>query len=126
MKRWGGIRIGDVFLMALIAVLALAIGIAPLLRPEHALTAEIVLARSGEVRHYSIAQDGTYEIMSDGYSLTVVIASESICVERSDCRDQICVHSRAISRPGQSIVCAPAGVAIRIIGEGAGLDGISG
>ena len=126
MKRWGGIRIGDVFLMALIAVLALAIWIVPQLRSEHAMTAEIILARSGEVRHYSLAQDGAYEIMSDGCSLTVVIASGSICVKRSDCRDQICVHSHAISRPGQSIVCAPSGVAIRIIGEEAGIDGISG
>ena len=126
MKRWGGIRIGDVLLMALIAALALAVWIFPRLHSEYAMTAEIVLAQSGEVRRYSLAQNGTYEIVSNDFSLTVVIASGSICVERSDCRDQICVHSRAISRPGQSIVCAPAGVAIRIIGEGAGIDGISG
>ena len=121
-----GLKIGDVLLIACLAVLALAVWMVPLMRGGRASEVEVVRAGTGEVQRYSLARDARYEIVSVPYSLTVEIVSGEVFVACADCPDQICVHSPAISRVGQSIVCAPAGIAVRIIGEGAGLDGISG
>lgn len=38
----------------------------------------------------------------------------------ANCPDQICVHSRAISSVGESIVCLPNHVILKITGEGDG------
>lgn len=36
----------------------------------------------------------------------------------ADCHDKICVKSHAISKPGESLICLPHKVVVRIIGEG--------
>ena len=89
-------------------------------------TAEILCARTDEITEISLRKDSTYHIDADGLTLTVTVSDGQISVERADCRDQICVHSRPIAHAGQSIVCAPAGVVIRIVGEEVDADAISG
>ena len=71
----------------------------------------------------------------NGYTLTVVMAVDyegpplnalppsgkaGICVAVSDCPTQDCVRTGLIYRSGQSIVCLPARIIIRL--EGGGLD----
>ena len=47
-------------------------------------------------------------------------------VSESDCPNQDCVHSGAISRAGQSVVCLPARVAVTLEGAAADYDLIAG
>ena len=52
-----------------------------------------------------------------------------VCVARSDCPTQDCVHTGTITRSGQSIVCLPARVIIRLEGGAPGtgdVDAITG
>lgn len=56
----------------------------------------------------------TYQ--NNGYTLTVSIDSNSVCVQESDCPSQDCVHTGKISRVGQSIVCLPAQIVIHLEG----------
>ena len=52
-----------------------------------------------------------------------------LCVARSDCPTQDCVHTGAITRSGQSIVCLPARMIIRLEGgapEDGGVDAVLG
>ena len=51
-----------------------------------------------------------------GYSLTVEFSAEGVRVASSDCPNQDCVHTGAISRAGQSIVCLPAQVVVYLEG----------
>ena len=61
--------------------------------------------------------DGTeWTISSNGYTLHVVLTAEDVWVEESDCPTQDCVHTGHISRRGQSIVCLPARVIVRLEG----------
>ena len=61
--------------------------------------------------------DGTeWTISSNGYTLHVVLTAEDVWVEESDCPTQDCVHTGHISRSGQSIVCLPARVIVRLEG----------
>ncbi len=108
-------------------VLLLALGL--FLRPfwnGRADFAEIVLSETRETETVRLDRDAAYTVTSRGMTLTVCVANGAISVSSSDCRDGICTATPPISRPGQSIVCAPAGIVIRITGEGAIVDGVSG
>lgn len=72
----------------------------------------------------STYEGGTYK--SRGYTLTVEVADGAVYVASSDCPNQDCVHSGAISRAGQSIVCLPARVAVTLEGAASDYDLIAG
>ena len=44
----------------------------------------------------------------------------------SDCPGQDCVHSGAVSRAGQSIVCLPARIVVELVGAADGYDLVTG
>ena len=58
--------------------------------------------------------------------LTVAVENGAVRVSESDCPNQDCVHSGAISRAGQSIVCLPARVAVTLEGAASDYDLIAG
>lgn len=55
--------------------------------------------------------------LSDGIELDIAVSEGSVRVIRSACGGQDCVRSGRISRVGQSILCAPQRVLVRIAGE---------
>lgn len=120
-----GLKVDDLALMALILLLAVLLLLLPLFR-DSANEAELVLAETGAVTRVSLRRDATYPITARGISLTVTVADGRISVTSSDCRDGICRNTPPISRAGQTIVCAPAGVIVRVIGEEVVVDGIAG
>ena len=48
----------------------------------------------------------------------VEIDNEQVKIIDADCHDKICVKAHAISKPGESLICLPHKLVIRIIGEG--------
>ena len=57
------------------------------------------------------------EIAVDGeYHLQIVCDGESIYVAHSDCPTQDCVRTAKATHPGQSIVCLPEQVIIKVVG----------
>lgn len=76
---------------------------------------------------------------NNGYTLTVVLGVDyegpvrnalppsgesGLCVAASDCPTQDCVHTGIITRSGQSIVCLPARIILRLEGGTAEPDGV--
>ena len=55
-------------------------------------------------------------IQAGGYTLRLRLTETEVWVESSDCPTQDCVHTGQISRSGQSIVCLPARVIVRLEG----------
>jgi hypothetical protein len=53
---------------------------------------------------------------SDRYNI-MVITQSGVMIREANCPDQICVTWGNISRPGQTIVCLPHKVVIRITGD---------
>ncbi|NLI59899.1 MAG: NusG domain II-containing protein [Clostridiales bacterium] len=51
-----------------------------------------------------------------GYN-TIRISSEGVDIVDANCPDKLCVHSPTIKVPGQSIVCIPHKLMVRIIGN---------
>ncbi len=56
----------------------------------------------------------------------VVIENGAVSIMESDCPDQVCVRTGAISKPGQTIVCLPNRVVVEITGNKENeIDGLS-
>lgn len=125
MRQRFGLKTGDICLMAGMLVLAAFLFLFPFFAVPSA-RAEIVKVETGEVQIISLSQAGEYEIESRGITLSVCVEDGKAFVSHSDCRDGICRNTPPVSRPGQSILCAPAGVIVRVLGEEAVVDAISG
>ena len=129
MKRFPELKPTKWDALVVLAVLLLALGLAarPFLEARTADALTVVISIDGEtvervpLENY---QGGSYE--SRGYTVRVAAEDGAVRVAESDCPNQDCVHTGAISRAGQSIVCLPARVAVTLEGASAGYDVIVG
>lgn len=63
---------------------------------------------------YDIMDDHRYHIpIGDEYNELLIEGGE-VCVSSSSCKNQVCVNHTAISRNGESIICLPHKLVIRI------------
>lgn len=115
-------RPADAVVLALIAAAALAL-LAVTLIPARGGEVLITCADGSEAR-YPLGEDRTVELSSRGITLRVEIAAGEVRVAQSDCPGQDCRKTGSIRRAGDVIVCAPAGVVVRITGGQS--DGIAG
>lgn len=105
--------------LVVLCVAALALGIAFFQwrgGTSEALTA-VVSVDGTEIDRVPLDRAEGEKIYSAGnYTLTVDYAAGSARVLSSDCPTQDCVHTGTITRSGQSIVCLPARIIIRLEG----------
>ena len=76
--------------------------------------------------------DGTLDLQKErafkinGGTNTVQIENGKVKMAAANCPDQICVHQKAISRNGESIICLPNKIVLKIVdGEEAELDAVT-
>ena len=70
-----------------------------------------------EAKTASAYKTGEWEDTIPGeYHLQIVCDGESIYVAHSDCPTQDCVRTAKATHPGQSIVCLPEQVIIKVVG----------
>lgn len=106
----------DFIFIMLIAILAVLIwGSGKLWPYEGGLTAEII------VKGETVATVSLHEYVEDvpvpGVAMmTYTVDRHGIAINSSDCPDQICVQTGAINQCGQTILCVPHQVMIRIVG----------
>lgn len=90
---------------------------------------KVVIEARGEVfGTYSLNKDAEIEVpsMDSIHSdVHVSISSGLASVTESGCANQVCVRHSAISETGESIICLPNKVVVRIEGEGGGYDAIT-
>lgn len=60
------------------------------------------------------AKDQTFEIKNDHGYVKVAIENGVVHVTEADCRDQVCVHTKAIDQGGEMIVCLPNKIYVEI------------
>ncbi len=79
---------------------------------------------------YPLSQDQTIQVVQkNGHHNDITIKDGQVSMTFSDCRNQICVESGAISQTKDTIVCLPNKVVIEITGgsgDGSGVDIITG
>lgn len=107
--------IGDIVILAaglLISLIVLLCGI------SHGKGEQVEITANGDTQVYVLSKDQIIPIASDqaGYN-EVVIKNGKVYMKEANCRDQICVRHKAISKNGESIICLPHSVYIEVVGE---------
>lgn len=110
------IKWGDALVVALVLALAAAVAVPFYLRPAGRLTCEIL--QDGAVVRTVALDDGVEETVTIEGAVTNVIeiTSSGVRFAESDCPDQVCVRTGTLTRAGQSAVCLPNRVIVRLTG----------
>ena len=123
----------DALVVLVVLALAAALAVRPFLAaraPQSGALTVVVSADGQELDRLPLAQFGTHTYANNGYTLTVEFCpagTPEVMVASSDCPGQDCVHTGAITRSGQSIVCLPARISITLTGgTAAGPDAVIG
>lgn len=126
-SRFPLFRKRDLLIFLLAAVLA-GVGFLQWL-PKSGAPVAVIEQNGKEIRRValsSIPQPETL-VLEGEISVTVLLEPGQVSIVHSDCPDQICVNTGVLTRPGQSAVCLPTRVAVRIVGETqSGVDGMTG
>ncbi len=61
-----------------------------------------------------LSQDTRLSLTGNGIPVVIEVKDGAISFVQSDCPDKICVQSGALSKPGQTAACVPAGILIKI------------
>lgn len=119
--RWGD------WLVAAVVVLVAAASLAAWLcraggRPE-----TVQVWQNGVlIREVPLWSDVTFTV-EGAYTNTVQVSYGKVAVVESDCPTQVCVHTGWQRYAGQTIVCLPNGVELRLVGGGgAEIDAVTG
>ena len=99
------------------AVLLLALKLLPTEEKKYLL----VISDNAE-QSFSLDSDRDIELFSNGIRVKITIEDGSAFIADSECRNGICMRSPRAKSIGDSIVCAPAGIALIIKGSGGGAD----
>ncbi len=86
--------------------------------------AQLTVATPDGTEVYPLSVDRELEIHSRGIVLRVKISGGVATVVESSCPDKVCLHSSSVSRVGDSILCAPAGVRLTVTSERGGGDDV--
>ena len=77
----------------------------------------VVTVDGQEQARFSLGEDIEYEILTEGGHVNrIVISGGKASVTEADCPDKLCVKQPEIGMKGQTIVCLPHKVVIRIEG----------
>lgn len=68
-------------------------------------------------RRLFLNDDGEYQVDDGEYSNIITIKNREVYMKSSDCPDQICVKQGKIKKQGESIICLPHKLVIRIASE---------
>lgn len=117
----------DALIVLTVLLLAAALFVRQLPGEAHGVLT-LTVASDGVILEKAALDDmeGEHRYQSGGYMIVVLVENGSVRVVSSDCPNQDCVHTGAISRAGQSIVCLPARLSVTLSGEDAGYDLIAG
>ena len=87
----------------------------------------VIVEQDGrETARYALSEDRTVRSEGEGGYNLLVIEGGEVYLSEADCPTQLCMKTGKIRYAGQSIVCLPHKLAVRITGGASGLDGVTG
>ncbi|MBQ3095258.1 MAG: NusG domain II-containing protein [Clostridia bacterium] len=102
---------------------AILLGLLLLLLPSEPGESLTVISEGGTVGTYSLSQDREFTVGGN----TIVISDGAVHMKAADCPGGDCLSAGEISRAGESIVCLPNRLILRIDGtSGDGPDAMTG
>ncbi len=114
----------DIFLIA--GVLLAAAVLYLLFRPGETGAWAVVTIDGQETARYPLSQDITVTLGDADYNI-LMISDHAASITDANCGDHTCVHTGAVRRDGEAIVCLPHRLIVRIEGgETPSVDGMAG
>lgn len=120
----------DLCLLAALVGIALLLALALRAAPLDQSHCVIVVEQDGkELARLPWGQERTLRVESadGGYNL-IVVGPEGVSITEADCPDQLCVKQGLIDGGGQSIICLPHRLCVRLVslsGQEEGLDALA-
>lgn len=111
---------GDVAVIVAVLLLAVLLFLLPVLFSRDG--SRLVIRTPEGEQSYALGEDRVLSVVSGGYTLTVEILDGRARVRDADCPDGVCRRTGWITKAGETVVCAPAGVRLLIVGTGGGED----
>lgn len=105
-------------------VLLAALALWLLARPGGSGAWVVVTVDGEETGRYSLAEDRTVTIGQTDYNVLEIAGGRAAVVE-ANCGNQTCVRTGWIFRTGETIVCLPHRVVVRIEGGAGGFDAVA-
>ena len=114
-KKLGSEKLQKLVVALAVVLLAIVSALCFYLPKNQSGALTVVIDISGqEVRRVPLSDFTEATVTSRGYTLHIAAEGGAVSVTDSDCPTQDCVHTGAISRAGQSIVCLPAQVVVHL------------
>ncbi len=111
----------DCAIIAFVLFLAVFFFLLPFFsKTEDAYAAKITYPE-GETVVLPLDTDAAWTVQTKGYTVTVGVEDGAAYIVDSTCKDGQCRHMGKISRVGQEILCAPAGLSVQIVSHAGGL-----
>lgn len=108
-----------ILIVVLLAVAALAFGVIQLTKKSGGYA--VVVQDGKEIASYPLDEDRTVNIPSAAGGFNTLVISEGCAdVIDADCPDKLCVHQNRIKYNGETIVCLPNRLVVKIVSEQSG------
>lgn len=115
-KKSHFLKRGDIWLASALLLLAAALFVFHFAAPKPDTAAVTITVDNQTVATLSLSEDTVYKVKTaEGYNV-VVVEDGRVFVRDADCKNHVCVKSRAISRAGETIVCLPHKVTVSVVG----------
>ena len=114
--------VGDIF-VALIVLLVFVLSLVFFIGGKNQQGITAVISIEGEVYHQVKLSDVSepYEVTVEGEVPVVIsLSSQGVCFSHSDCPDKLCVNTGVLTHSGQSAICLPARVSVKLVSESKG------
>jgi hypothetical protein len=109
------LRKADFLLFFIFIAAAALIAALPLVRSSDGAPMVRIIAQGELAGIYPLDSDNEIEIERDGHRNVVVIKDNTVHMDYSDCKNQVCVNTGKISKAGETIVCLPNYVIVEIV-----------
>ncbi len=116
----------DAIIAVMCGVLALVLFLST--RSDRFIGTKVVIETAGgNTKTYSLSEPTSFTVNGqNGHTVTVEIQNGAVRVVSSTCPDHLCEQGGWFSENGRSAVCVPAGISIRVMGNGQAIDGVTG
>lgn len=105
---------GDLLLIAIILITAFGFGFHIFSSKNGPSTVEIYL-NNKLIKVLPLTQEGYYKMKYNDVSFTVQIKGGKVRMQESNCPRKVCVHQGWIEQGGESIICVPNKVVIKLV-----------
>lgn len=111
-------RRGDVLIIVLVLLAALALYVVSLAAPAGGVTTVVVTVGGREVLRRPLAVNAEYQVpLPDGETNVICVQNGAVYMKEANCRDGLCLRQGKVRNQAKTIVCLPHEVVVKLEGD---------